>query len=69
MQKAQGADLVTLMPALPTPRPCEAMALPVLGTDGVAAVVYGDSGSATERLPNLGALSAVAATASLALRD
>ena len=69
LQQAQGDELATLMPPLPTPPPCEAMALPVLGTDGVAAVVYGDSGSATEGLPHLGALSAVAATASLALRD
>lgn len=68
LEKAQGTDLVTLMPVLPTPRPCEAMALPVLGTDGVAAVIYGDSGSATDGLPDLAALSALAATASLALR-
>lgn len=67
LQRCCGPELSALMPELPEPRPRDAMALPVLGSDRVIAVIYGDSGGAPEGLPDLRALSALAATASLAL--
>jgi hypothetical protein len=57
-----------LLPPLPGDPPAEAIAMPVLGPGGVAAVVYADSGAGPAgSLPDLRPLTALAGTASLAL--
>jgi CheY-like chemotaxis protein len=66
-QRARGRDTVALVRQLPGPPPAEAVALPIIGPGGVAAVLYADSGVEGAALPDLRPLRALAGTASLAL--
>jgi hypothetical protein len=68
LQRAQGKDLTALSHDLSGPLPAEAVALPIIGPGGVAAVIYTDSGDTPDGLADLRPLSALAGTASLALR-
>jgi len=67
LQRARGKDLTALSQDLSGPGPEEAVALPIIGPGGVAAVLYTDSGDAPDGLADLRPLSALAGTASLAL--
>jgi len=67
LQRARGKDLTALAHDLSGPHPVEAVALPIIGPGGVAAVLYTDSGDPPDGLADLRPLSALAGTASLAL--
>ncbi|MFQ5718104.1 MAG: response regulator [Acidobacteriota bacterium] len=67
LQRSTGSEVAALAPGLPEPAPGEGVALPVMGPGGVAAVLYADTGAGAAGLPDLRSLSALAATASLAL--
>jgi hypothetical protein len=66
LQRIAGEGIRDLLPDLPGPLPTSALALPILGTSGVVGILYTDDGGG-EALPDPRPLSALVATASLAL--
>ncbi|MFQ5669756.1 MAG: hypothetical protein ACE5HD_04450 [Acidobacteriota bacterium] len=67
LQRARRGDLAALMPDPPMPLPEEAVALPIIGPEGVAAVLYADTGGGEAPFKGLPVLSAMADAVSLAL--
>jgi CheY-like chemotaxis protein len=66
-QRLASPTAAALPPGLPGPAPGEALAVPVPGADGIEAVIYADSGRPGQGLPDMRPLTALAATARLAL--